>query len=51
MPKPGEVTADATGVDLDTVTVCGPPIKAVTYHRLSVTGDDQGWIATIVFDV
>jgi SHS2 domain-containing protein len=51
IPKPGEVTADVTGFDLDTVTVCGPLIKAVTYHRLSVTGDDQGWIATIVFDV
>jgi SHS2 domain-containing protein len=45
------VTVDAYGFDLDTVTVSGPPIKAVTYHQLSVAESDRGWVATIVFDV
>ena len=29
----------------------GPPIKAVTYHGLTVARTDRGWHAKVVFDV
>ena len=29
----------------------GVQIKAVTYHQLSVEPDDDGWVATVFFDI
>jgi SHS2 domain-containing protein len=33
------------------VELTGPPIKAVTYHQLQVAETDEGWSATVYFDV
>lgn len=47
---PTEVHSTVSGVELDTVELHGPPVKAVTYHGLEVAGDD-GWRATVILDV
>jgi len=44
-----EMVAGATPAD--TVELCGPPVKAVTYHALEVAPTADGWRARIVFDV
>ncbi len=44
-------SASARSVRLDSVTLVGTPIKAVTYHDLAVEGDADSWTAAIVFDV
>ena len=43
------VTAEA-GL-LQEARLHGPPIKAVTYHDLTVEHSDHGWHAKVVFDV
>jgi SHS2 domain-containing protein len=46
-----ELSLRARGVALESTELVGPPIKAVTYHDLAVERSDDGWRATIVFDV
>ncbi len=46
-----EITASARSVALDELPLIGTPIKAVTYHGLTVGRRDDWWEATIVFDV
>lgn len=41
----------AGGVAVTEVELCGPPIKAVTYHDLTVTQGDGGWYGRVYFDV
>lgn len=45
------VRITASGVPTDDVELTGPPIKAVTYHQLAVSETDEGWAATVYFDV
>lgn len=45
------VTVRATGLSTKNVGMTGPPIKAVTYHQLDVSGTSDGWSATVYFDV
>lgn len=45
-----EVRGHASGVDLDSVELHGPPVKAVTYHGLDVHNDEE-WHATVILDV
>lgn len=45
------VEIQATGVATEDVELTGPPIKAVTYHQLQVVETDEGWTATVYFDV
>lgn len=45
------VTVEAGGVPIHTVEPAGPPIKAVTYHRLTVEERGQVWYARVYFDV
>lgn len=42
---------DADAVPVGAAQVVGPPIKAVTWHGLDVTREDDRWTATVVFDV
>jgi SHS2 domain-containing protein len=41
----------ARGVPLDQTEPQGPPIKAVTYHRLTVEHRHDGWYGCVYFDV
>lgn len=41
----------ASGVPTSQVELSGPPIKAVTYHEIEATETDEGWSATVYFDV
>ncbi len=41
----------AVGVDNAHVDVSGPPVKAVTYHRLEVRHDSSGWYGRVYLDV
>ncbi len=41
----------ASGTPISGIDASGPPIKAVTYHRLEVSERDQGWYARVYFDV
>jgi SHS2 domain-containing protein len=45
------VEIQATGVATEDVELTGPPIKAVTYHQLQVAETEEGWSATVYFDV
>jgi len=44
-------TAAGTLRCMETATVGGPAIKAVTYHQLLVERSDDGWRARVFFDV
>lgn len=46
-----QIFALARSVALDEVPLIGTPIKAVTYHGLTVDHQDDHWEATVVFDV
>lgn len=41
----------AAGSSVATAELRGPPIKAVTYHDLTVERRDGGWYGRVVFDV
>lgn len=41
----------ARGVPSTDVDMTGPPIKAVTYHDMSVTQTADGWYGRVYFDV
>lgn len=41
----------ATGARLDQLQLTGPPIKAVTYHDMSVSQNSDGWHGRVYFDV
>jgi SHS2 domain-containing protein len=52
MAGPNRALVTARGIDLGRVEPVGPPIKAVTYHDLTVTRRDDGsWGAVVYFDV
>ena len=49
---PNRAVVTAHGVDVEKAEVVGPPIKAVTYHDLTVRSHDDGsWEAVVYFDV
>ncbi|MDP8959871.1 MAG: archease [Actinomycetota bacterium] len=39
------------GLAFDQVELQGPPVKAITYHDLQVAETQDGWKASIIFDV
>ena len=45
------ITVEAGGVPVAAVEPSGPPIKAVTYHRLVVEEREHGWYGRVYFDV
>ncbi len=47
----GRADGEVAGAPIDGLEVTGPPIKAVTYHGLSISRRTGGWEATVVFDV
>jgi SHS2 domain-containing protein len=48
---PTSLRVGAGGVDTANVELTGPPIKAVTYHDITVTETDHGWFGRVYFDV
>jgi SHS2 domain-containing protein len=48
---PSGVHVRAGGVGAGDVELTGPPIKAVTYHDITVSRADQGWYGRVYFDV
>lgn len=46
-----DVVITGRTVDLADAEVVGPPIKAVTYHRLKVVEIETGWVGRAYFDV
>ncbi len=46
-----QARGEVRGAPVETLTLIGPPIKAVTYHGLEILRDGSRWEATIVFDV
>lgn len=51
MLAPTHARVTAGGVDILRIEVTGPPIKAVTYHRLLVEEREDDWRARVYFDV
>lgn len=47
----GGLQGAAGGMPLGEVELRGPPIKAVTYHQLTVVEIPEGWRARVIFDV
>jgi SHS2 domain-containing protein len=47
----GRVAGSAVGVPLASVELAGPPVKAVTYHDLTIEKRAGGWSALVIFDV
>ena len=45
------VTLESGGIPVAAVVPTGPPIKAVTYHRLVVEEREEGWYGRVYFDV
>jgi SHS2 domain-containing protein len=45
------LTGWAAGFPVADVELSGPPIKAVTYHELTVQKTVTGWSAQVIFDV
>lgn len=41
----------ARGIPLSKVELTGPPIKAVTYHDVTIGQTDDGWHGRVYFDV
>jgi SHS2 domain-containing protein len=41
----------AHGIPLSKVELTGPPIKAVTYHDVTISKTDEGWYGRVYFDV
>lgn len=41
----------AHGIPLSQVELTGPPIKAVTYHDVTIRETDEGWYGRVYFDV
>ena len=48
---PLAISVEAGGVPVAAVEPSGPPIKAVTYHRLVVEEREDGWYGRVYFDV
>lgn len=46
-----EFKVRAQGVPLEDIELTGPPIKAVTYHEVSVEETLDGWRCRVYFDV
>ena len=47
----GRLVGRVGGVPSAGMELTGPPIKAVTYHDVSVTETLDGWSARVIFDV
>ena len=47
----GRLAGRVSGVGVAGLELTGPPIKAVTYHELTVAETPDGWSAQVVFDV
>lgn len=47
----GAMHLHAVAVPSSGLEVVGPPVKAVTYHELSVEHRPDGWHARVIFDV
>lgn len=41
----------AHGIPVSQVELTGPPIKAVTYHDVTIRETDEGWYGRVYFDV
>lgn len=50
-PGEGSLHVRAVGVPIKDAEPTGPPIKAVTYHQLEISGTPEGWAARVYFDV
>ncbi|HSM45107.1 MAG TPA: archease [Acidimicrobiia bacterium] len=50
-PREGSLHVRAVGVPIADVEPTGPPIKAVTYHQIEISGTPEGWAARVYFDV
>lgn len=51
MPSPHRIEVTADGVPTSEVELSGPPIKAVTYHELTVENTGKDWFGRVYFDV
>lgn len=51
MRSRNRIEMTARGVPTSDVDVSGPPIKAVTYHDLTVENREGGWFGRVYFDV
>ncbi len=47
----GGVQGSAGGVPVGLLELRGPPIKAVTYHDLTIVENPEMWWARVIFDV
>jgi SHS2 domain-containing protein len=47
----GRVQGSGTGAPAAGLELRGPPVKAVTYHDLTVCHGREGWWARVIFDV
>lgn len=50
-PGEGSLHVRAVGVPMADAEATGPPIKAVTYHELEISGTSEGWAGRVYFDV
>lgn len=50
-PEALAIRVKAGGVPAAAVELVGPPIKAVTYHKLLIEERDDGWYGRMYFDV
>ncbi len=47
----GSLRITAGGVSTASVELVGPPVKAVTYHDLTVKQTEGGWFGRVILDV
>lgn len=51
LPSPTNARVTTTAVPIDRSGMVGAPIKAVTYHDLTIEERDGGWYGRVYFDV
>jgi SHS2 domain-containing protein len=51
MTSSNRIQVTAGGVATSEVELTGPPIKAVTYHDVTVEKTGRGWFGRVYFDV
>ena len=51
MTSTRHIEVAASGVPTSDVELSGPPIKAVTYHDVTVEKTEDGWLGRVYFDV
>ena len=47
----GSLRITAGGVSTASVELVGPPVKAVTYHDLTVKQTEEDWFGRVILDV